>query len=122
MAHEERLLKLRADNSFKKIKVDFSDTYIFNYEFSIWKKIETFDQLRTARLETGVGLVGEERKYDNSFLNDSNHADLKIDDWYSYCYEDGGDSRGTYHVYTLEYFKNILKEALDEITVKTEKQ
>lgn len=120
LSHERSIELEKFKKTFKEIKVTKDYDSIFNFSVGdSWKLIETDEQLKYAKEECGYT-----QSYDRIRLNDKdsfdngtsfNYPKLKIGDWYSVRYEDGGDYRGYYYVYTLEYFKEMIYSFLDEI-------
>lgn len=61
--------------------------------------------------------VGFYNTYDTVYLNDygKNMTILKVGDWISGYFEDGGDYRGKVCIYTLEYIKSEVQKYLDSL-------
>ena len=91
--------QLEEDKKFNAIKscnsrgYDFPDIDVYN-----WYKPETEDELNIIKNKFGVG-----KHY--HYVS----GELKVGEWISCEYNDGGDYHDTYDIYTLTYLKEEIK-------------
>jgi hypothetical protein len=99
-------------NGIKRMNIKTLDgSRLTNYECINWMYISNADELALIKKWCGYG------SGDYLLVNDSNGRDneLHLGDWVSFYHEEDPDRRGTYYVYTLDYFKETLLLTLQEI-------
>lgn len=109
----EKSLKFRnIEKTFKTKSVRLSYGNILDESFESWSLIENREQLEYAKEQCGYN-----QKYDRIELNENTTPvmELKIGDWYAYRYEDGGDYRGRYYIYTLEFVLDKFRQFIEEM-------
>ena len=112
LQHERELDNLDKWNAIKKVE----NVYGFANLGDTWYFPSTQEELEMCKKNTGFN-----SKYGKVELNDNPKGkdnDLKVRQWFTYYYEDGGDYEGKYYFYSLDY----ITEKINNLFKKLEKK